>query len=47
MEIDESGSDIDADEEGNWDENCYVCKKAVGELLCCEKCTHVAHLGCA
>jgi hypothetical protein len=29
-----------------WQENCYICGE-YGDLICCEKCTNVAHLFCA
>ena len=33
------------DDERSWEDRCYLCRKA-GSLLCCETCSHVAHVAC-
>lgn len=44
-ESDEEESEEEEESEREWDHKCYVCKKG-GNLMCCEGCTHVAHVLC-
>ena len=38
--------EIEDDEDSKeWDDKCYFCQKG-GNVLCCETCSHVAHLTC-
>lgn len=48
MSVDEESEDFEEEEEesdAQWDDLCYVCKKK-GDVICCEKCSHVAHIKC-
>ena len=44
-EEDISGESDSEDQGRKWDNKCYVCNRG-GNVLCCETCTHIAHLGC-
>lgn len=46
--MEEESEDFEGEEEesdNHWENLCYLCKKK-GEVICCEKCPHVAHLKC-
>ena len=47
--------DLDSDEDEDskmgqkdedWDDECQVCGKATGNVLCCESCPRVCHFEC-
>jgi len=36
----------ESDSDESQDDKCYICNKQRGERMCCEGCSHVAHLAC-
>lgn len=45
LELDSSIQEEDEEEDRSWEDRCYICRKA-GSLLCCDGCSHVAHVPC-
>ena len=45
QEEEEEELEEDQENEKEWDDSCFVCDKG-GNVLCCETCTHVAHINC-
>lgn len=44
-EEEEEESEEEIEESREWDEYCMICEDG-GNVICCEKCSHVAHLAC-
>lgn len=42
-QVENSDEEDEEEDSREWDDACYVCMKG-GNVLCCETCSHVAHL---
>ena len=45
--LDEEDVSEPDEDEGRWNDKCFVCSKTIGKMLCCESCPNVAHFKCA